>query len=101
MKIDAWLLAPNGRVNTCSNQNGTSLRAGASTCNLRLTVRGPIFSQTVEFDRTAGADPYENTAPNPAEVVDLTPAVYLFGANESAQNAQPVTTYMHRLPPRY
>lgn len=101
MKVDAWLLAPNGRVNTCANRNGTSLRSSASTCNLRLTVRGPIFSQTVELDRTAGADPYENTAPDPAEVIDLTPAVYLFGANESAQNAQPVTTYMHRLPPRY
>ncbi len=101
MKIDSWLLAPNGHVNTCSNRNGVSLRVSATTCNLLLTVRGPIFSQSIEFDRTAGADPFENTAPEPAEIVDLSPAVYLFGANESAQNAQPLTTYIHRLPPRY
>lgn len=101
IKVDAWLLAPNGRINTCANSSGVSLRISATTCQLLLTVRGPMYAQSVIFDRTAGADANQNTAPEPAEIVDYSPAVILFGANEMAQNAQPITTYIHRLPPRY
>ena len=98
-KVNAWLIAE-GDLNTCVDSSLTTPSLSASTCNNDLVISGPVLANHVYFNRTFGADANKNTLPNPAEIVDLNPAVYLFSANE-ASGAQPITTYLQKLPPRY
>ncbi|MBQ3294183.1 hypothetical protein IJG98_00440 [Candidatus Saccharibacteria bacterium] len=104
--IDAWLLA-GGKIYTCANASGTNIRLTSESdkCSGRLTVTGPVVAEEVHFDRIYGGDSYDDgsgsTIKEPAEIFDLNPGAYLFGANEATDDAQPITTYIHELPPRY
>lgn len=104
--IDAWLLA-GGKIYTCANASGTNIRLTSESdkCGGRLTVTGPVIAEEVHFDRIYGGDAYDDgsgsTIKEPAEIFDLNPGAYLFGANEATDDAQPITTYIHKLPPRY
>lgn len=109
-KIDAWLIAK-GVVNTCVDEENYNLykndpshsptpALSASTCDKKLVISGPVVANQVLFNRTAGADAHTNALADPAEIIDLSPAVYLFSANE-ASGSQPITTYLQKLPPRY
>ena len=101
-RVDAWLLA-GGEIKTCANGSGTNIRTTADSdrCDNGLHITGPIVASKVSFDRTYGGDNAKGTVKEPAEIVDLNPGAYLFGANEATDHAQPITTYIHELPPRY
>ena len=107
-RIDAWIIA-GGEVRTCASANGTVIRTQegrVTECSEQLTITGPIYTKKILFDRIANGDIYidesgKNSVAEPAELIDLSPAVYLFGYNESTNNAQPIVTYMHKLPVRY
>ena len=101
-RVDAWLLA-GGEIKTCANGSGTNIRTTADSdrCDNGLRITGPIVASKVSFDRTYGGDNAKDTVKEPAEIVDLNPGAYLFGANEATDHAQPITTYIHELPPRY
>ena len=107
-RIDAWLLA-GGEIYTCADASGNNIRTSADSgrCENRLTVTGPTVAQKIHFDRTYGGDAYvdptlgSSTIKEPAEIFDLNPGAYLFGANEATDDAQPIVTYLHELPPRY
>lgn len=97
--IDAWLIA-DGDVNTCVAGDQRTPALSATVCDKALNIAGPVVSRKIFFNRTAGADAHLQTLPNYAELVNLSAAVYVFAANE-ASGAQPVTTYLQKLPPRY
>lgn len=97
--IDAWLIA-DGDVNTCVAGDQRTPALSATVCDKALDIAGPVVSRKIFFNRTAGADAHLQTLPNYAELVNLSAAVYVFAANE-ASGAQPVTTYLQKLPPRY
>lgn len=105
-RIEAWLLA-GGVIKTCADNAGINIRlTDSDRCGSRLTVVGPTVARKIYFDRTYGGDGYRDESGNstikePAEIFDLNPGAYLFGANEARDNAQPITTYLQELPPRY
>ncbi|MBR3319086.1 hypothetical protein IKG06_01105 [Candidatus Saccharibacteria bacterium] len=102
-RIDAWIIA-GGEIRTCAEANGTVIRTQqgrVDECDKKLTITGPIYAKKILLDRIANGDVSKNTTAEPAELIDLNPAIYLFGYNESTNNAQPSVTYMHKLPVRY
>ncbi|MBR2586775.1 hypothetical protein IKE71_00140 [Candidatus Saccharibacteria bacterium] len=101
INLDAWLISDSGTVNTCADSAGNSLRSSADTCNAPLHIRGAILANKIIFDRTSGADLAEGTIKSPAELIDLSPIYYLYSISESTTDAQPVTTYLRKMPVRY
>ena len=128
-RLDAWLLT-RGKIYTCAtpksakNKNDHSARTvnGPDFCNKELVITGPLVAEKIYFDRTGNGDPStagdmsqamihsyfdtygtdtETTIARPAEVIDYNPSIYLFGYNETSNDKQPMTTYLHKLPPRY
>lgn len=108
-RLDAWLIA-GGNVDTCIRSSGGTYEIGrsnndenlsASYCEQQLTITGPVVGKNISLKRTYGADSYDNTLEAGAEIVDLNGSAFLFGANASMNNAQPKTTYVKTLAPRY
>ena len=97
--IDAWVIA-DGVVNTCVDGSLSTPALSATVCDKTLTINGPVVASQILFNRTAKADVHLGTLPEYAELVNLNPAVYLFAHTEAA-GAQPITTYIQKLPPRY
>ncbi len=69
-RIDAWLISPNGTLNTCMDHkiggtagSGTDLVARDASdrhytngnCGLTLVINGPVFAKHIDLLRTAGA----------------------------------------------
>ncbi|MBR5389652.1 hypothetical protein IK146_03780 [Candidatus Saccharibacteria bacterium] len=104
--LDAWILAK-GDVMTCADGDGENVRnINVERCGNKLTITGPIVTNKIWFDRTANGDAYidengNSTIAESAELLDFSPAIYLFGYNETSNDSQPLTTYLHKLPPRY
>lgn len=104
-QIDAWLIA-GGHINTCTTATGGDIPLSISTCGEQLHLNAPISAASIDFRRTHGGDGYidasgQTSITTPAEIINYSPAVYLFGLNESFGNGQPITAYIHELPPRY
>ena len=97
--LDAWLIS-DGVLNTCVDGSRNTPVLSATVCDKTLVINGPVVASQVLFNRTANADAFFDTLPNYAELVNLNSAAYLFAANE-ASGAQPITTYIQKLPPRY
>ena len=112
-RVDAWLLT-RGTIDTCTkdrssveyniggsdnNSNLNSDQCGGAT----LRINGAMIAKVFNLKRTYGADyafGNENMAAG-AELIDLNPSMYLFGTSEANQSAQPKTTYLKKLAPRY
>ncbi len=92
-RIDAWLIAPTGTINTCSNQSGN---LSTSVCNDQLTITGPIEASHLTLRRT-----FNNAAGDPAEIMNLRSDSYLWALNRSKKNQVWATNYVTELPPRY
>lgn len=98
--IDAWLVAKKvgstgGNIYTC-NVVATS---STGNCSSRLTVNGPVISDKLHMRRTAGAD--KNTAADAAEVFNLRPDAYMWGAAQGGASGRIPTTSVTELPPRF
>ena len=108
-QVDAWLLNPNGTVNTCYTGLPTAHvqntpRAG-SMCNAPLTVNGPVSADNLLLRRDGGKD-QSNTPPIaqsiPGENFNLRPDAYIWAAHHvDAGGSKYITTNSVDLPPRY
>lgn len=97
-RVDAWLVAPSGVVNTCGEfKDG---QTSANECNQMLTVNGPVVANRVVLGRTAGAGVGEESI-NPAERFNLSAANYFWAYSQAENNRQAFTVYQRELAPRY
>lgn len=90
--IDSWLVA-SGTVNTCNNFSG-DLTSGK--CGAALTVNGPVVTDHLILNRTAGA-----TAADPAERFNLRPDAYLWAQLMASGGNKAQTVYTVEMPPRF
>lgn len=98
-RVDAWLIATNGAVDTCKEfQDGDTSASGP--CSQMLTVNGPVFAKGVALHRTAGAGTGNNSI-NPAERFNLSAANYFWAYAQAEDKQQAFTTYTRELAPRY
>ena len=95
--IDAWLIANNGNINTCSNFSGVLT---TDKCSQKLTINGPVSSKKLFLNRTAGSDTGVNSG-DPAEVFNLRADVYLWAAAYAKLNNKIQSVYTTELPPRF
>lgn len=92
-RVDAWLIAPNGKVDTCSN---APKKLAISDCVPLLTVNGPIMAREIDMRRTGG-----DMKTVPAELLNMRGDVYIWGRSISEQSGYWHTTNLRELPPRY
>ena len=107
-RVDAWLLAVNvkdtegehtGVLNTCSDY-GVGADLSKNMCDKKLTVNGPVVTDTIYLRRTYGSE-RENRS-EPAEVFNLRADAYLWANARSRLGANQVqTVYTRELSPRF
>ena len=95
--IDAWLIANNGNINTCSNFSGNLT---INKCAQKLTINGPISAKKLLLYRTAGSGTGVNSG-DPAEVFNLRADTYLWSAAYAKMNNKIQSVYTTELPPRF
>ncbi len=105
--IDAWLIAkapvgaatsdtePVGRISTCDATGGLS----TTICNQPLTVTGPVMSNQLVLNRTAGS--VDANEDRPAETFNLRADSYLWIYQQGTSNLRALTTYNRELPVRF
>ena len=115
-EVDAWLIA-RGEIDTCTNADGSKIQLNSRRCagsnpdedQEGLRINGPVLATKINLKRTAGADLYMDikkgtnlqNISSAAELINLSPAAYLFGINESQKSGQPRVTYVRELAPRF
>lgn len=93
-RVDAWLIAKGGTLNTCSN--------GACDTN-QLSINGPVMSEKISLNRTF----YDNSSSpqNPAELFNLPASTYLYlmdkKSNDSGNKPLFETSWSVELPPYF
>lgn len=97
--IDAWLVAPDGYINTCASVGMVDVRLSSLICNQKLTVNGPVMTGKLYLNRTAGSNAGVRSG-DPAEVFNLRPDAYLWAYSTSRSNGQIHTVKTTELPPR-
>lgn len=103
--VDAWLVArganatTDGKVNTCEG-GGENNALTISNCSQQLVINGPIIAQKLFLRRTFGAGSGADSG-TPAEIINLRPDSYLWGASQAANSGRLETVYSRELPPRY
>lgn len=95
-RVDAWLIVPNGTINTCSDVGGNLT---VNTCNKKLEINGAMTAKQVLLRRTFGADQANPT--ESAEVLNLRGDAYIWMRRISEQNGTWNTKSVTELPPRY
>lgn len=95
--IDAWLIATDGNINTCSNFPGNLT---VNKCTNLLTVNGPVSARKILLYRTAGSGTGVDSG-NPAEVFNLRADTYLWSAAYTGKNTKVQSVYTTELPPRF
>jgi len=95
-RVDAWLVT-NGTINTCSNFTGNLT---AEKCNQTLEVNGPVVTNRLLLNRTAGSETGD-TSGDPAERFNLRPDAHLWAQLQSAGSNKAQTVYTVELPPRF
>ncbi len=121
-RIDAWIIAPSGKLDTCSgyvaskgNPGGTDTKTthtGWGLCDSQLTFNGPVMVGSIALNRTGGADPMVSDGQQasgsdrqrytPAEVFNLSAEVYLWSYAQAGRYGSSYSeAYSRELPPRY
>jgi len=95
-QIDAWLIAPQGTIDTCTDGPPVLTRGD---CNVALKVNGPITAKQLSLRRTAGAD--KDTPGDAAETFNLRGDAYIWAHRLSHSTSTYQTTGLRELPPRY
>lgn len=95
-RIDAWLVA-NGTINTCFNFTGNLT---SEKCNTLLEVNGPVVTNRLLLNRTAGSGP-DDESDDPAERFNLRPDAFLWARLQATGNNKAQTVYTVELPPRF
>ena len=102
-RVDAWLIAKSsdsnkGIIRTCADSNGNS--QNEATCSKQLRINGPIVARQLELNRVYGAAPGNNSA-TAAEIINLSPATYVFSQSKASDNATLRTVYSKEVAPRW
>ncbi len=121
-RVDAWLLNPNGVINTCrydnpefttqdrprsyvkSKENGGEMHPCYTN---HLTINGPVSVQQIFLRRSGGVDqdqepPHELHQSISGETFNLRPDAYLWALNQVSDSGRKfTTTRLIDLPPRY
>lgn len=130
-RVDAWLIAQDGEINTCAEHTPNSVvakdarqRFADGNCDKTLMINGPIYAYDLVLPRTAGATHgYSPSNPSdvlyrqfgavgntndanlgsetPAEIFNLRADVYLWAYNQAQRYSEAVVTYKRELAPRY
>jgi hypothetical protein len=95
-RVDAWLVA-SGTINTCSDFAG-NLTSGK--CNALLELNGPVITNKLILNRTAGADTGVQSG-DPAERFNLRPDAFLWARLQASGSNKAQTVYSVELPPRF
>jgi len=95
--IDSWLVA-SSTINTC-NDVGAFSNLTTNVCRTKLTINGPVMTDTLLLRRTAGGG--AGQLADAAEVINLRPDAYLWGLAQAAKSGRLQTTYETELPPRF
>lgn len=95
-RVDAWLVASN-TINTCSNVSGSLT---SEKCGGVLEVNGPVVTNRLLLNRTAGSGTEEESG-NPAERFNLRADTYLWALLQSRGSNKAQTVYSTELPPRF
>ena len=95
-QVDAWLVA-SATINTCYNFAGS---LNSNKCNNPLAVNGPIVTNKLILNRTAGGDSGAQSG-DPAERFNLRPDAYLWAQLQASGNDKAQTVYSTELPPRF
>lgn len=90
--IDAWLIAPNGTIDTCYDVSDPLTTA---QCKEQLTITGPVMAKSFKLRRTYGAKGEFS------EIVNLRSDSYVWAKNLSSKTGTLQTKYITELPPRY
>lgn len=130
-RVDAWLIAQDGEINTCAEHTPNSVvakdarqRFADGNCDKTLMINGPIYAYDLVLPRTAGAaHGYSPSNPSdvlyrqfgavgnandanlgsatPAEIFNLRADVYLWAYNQAQRYSEAIVTYKRELAPRY
>lgn len=107
-RIDAWIIAPNATINTCSSfSNGdteTLPESSNNPCDVPLQINGPVFARNLELNRSGGADNTHGgwNKYTPAEIFNLSTDSYLWAYAQAGRYGSSYTeAYSRELPPRY
>ena len=96
-QIDAWLIAPNGNINTCDG-------AKPEDCgDPQLVINGLVAANSIDFERAAGMETRGTTVKDndAAEKVVFSPLSYLWGYQQSGvHTGQTGTVCIRELAPR-
>jgi len=95
-QVDAWLVA-SGTINTCSNFSGNLT---SNKCNQSLSVNGPVVTNRLILNRTAGSGTGAQSG-DPAERFNLRPDAFLWAQLQASGNDKAQTVYSTELPPRF
>jgi hypothetical protein len=95
-RIDAWLVAENV-INTCQNFSGNLT---SEKCNTRLEVNGPVVTNRLLLNRTAGSGSGGESG-DPAERFNLRSDAFLWAQLQASGNNKAQTVYTVELPPRF
>lgn len=97
--IDAWLIAPNGIIDTCADVSDpltTDQSQPSSKCDKnQLVITGPVMAKTLKLRRTAG------NKGEFSETLNLRSDTYIWAKNLSTRSGTLQTKYITELPPRY
>jgi len=102
-RVDAWLVAKGGEINTCSRSEGVTVAYDAqlsvSMCSNKLSVNGPVMATKLYLRRTAGSDA-GGASGDSAEVFNLRADAYLWASIQSVGLNRAYSVYSTNLPPR-
>ncbi len=96
-RVDAWLIAKNGTIDTC--KEGSTV-GDESECAKQLRINGPIVAKDLELDRAYGAATGAYSAV-PAEVINVSPATYIFSQAKANESTSLRTVYSKEVAPRW
>ena len=99
--VDAWLVASgaSGTIDTC-NDVAITASLTDSICNQQLTINGPVVAKQLYLKRTFGSGAGAQSG-IPAEIINLRPDAYLWGALQAANSGRLQAVYETELPPRF
>lgn len=91
---DAWLYTKAGTINTCPDGSKSP------ACNKQLRINGPIVAGKMILNRNYGGGTGNNSG-TPAEIINFTPATYIFSQAKSTENTSLRVVYSKEVAPRY
>lgn len=123
-QIDAWIITPNGTIDTCAGyqpaggnngygtQTDPSGKKGTDICANQLVFNGPVIAKNLKLNRSFGADPDVQTGVGTlgmssaksaaAEVFNFRADTYLWAYAQSSRYDSSFTeSYSRELAPRY